>query len=108
MIVGGACLLGVPYFTPGGTALLYGNSVKKNFDLYCKLMATSLQPTPELALLSIIPGPLKSVKKDVLRHFLAAARTVITQRWKSTGMPSLGDWTIEVDCIRDLENLLVQ
>lgn len=79
------------------------------FLLYCKLMATALSPTPEIALLSMLPGTLKSIKKDVLRHFLAAARMVIPKYWKSrTVYLPLGEWAIEVDRIRDLERLLAE
>lgn len=81
---------------------------QKVFDLYSRLMATSIKPTPEIALLSILPGPLKSIKKDVLRHFLAAVRTVIPRHWKTTDVPSLGEWVVEVDQIRDLERLLAE
>lgn len=72
-------------------------------------MATALSPTPEIALLSMLPGTLKSIKKDVLRHFLAAARMVIPKYWKSrTVYLPLGEWAIEVDRIRDLERLLAE
>lgn len=81
---------------------------QKIFELYCKLIATSLQPSPEVARLSIILGPQKSVKKDVLRHFIAAAWTVIPRHRKLTSIPSLGDWAIEVDRIRDLKRMLAQ
>lgn len=81
---------------------------QKILDLYCRLMATSITPPPEVTLLSMILGPLKSIKKDVLRHFLAAARTVLPRHWKSTNMPSLGEWAIEVDRINSLERMLSQ
>lgn len=56
----------------------------------------------------MLPGPLKLLKKDVLCHFLTAARTVIPRHWKLTSMPSLGYWAVEVDKINNLELLLSQ
>lgn len=76
------------------------------FELYCKLVATSTQSSPEVALLSMIPGPFRSIKKYILRHFLTAARIVIPRHWKSTTVPSLGEWTIELDSKRDLKKIL--
>lgn len=35
-------------------------------ELYCKLIATSIQPSPEVVLLSMLPGSFKSVKRDII------------------------------------------
>lgn len=56
----------------------------------------------------MIPGPFKSIKRNVLQNFLITARAVIPRHWKSTTVPSLGEWAIELDSIRDLEPLLAQ
>lgn len=41
-------------------------------------------------------------------YFLATARAVIPRHWRSTEVPSLGDWVTELDPIRDLKCLLAQ
>lgn len=78
------------------------------FVLYCRLMVTSIKPTPEVALLSMIPGPLKTIKKDIRCQFFAAARSMIPRHWRTVNVPSLEAWAVEVDQIRDLERLLAQ
>lgn len=71
-------------------------------------MATHIPMSPTLALLSMILSPIKSTKKDILRHSLAAARMVIPSYWKTTTTPPLVEWANELDSIRDLERLLLQ
>lgn len=71
-------------------------------------MEASIQPSPKVVLQSMIPGPFKSVKRDILWHFLTAAGTVISRHWKLMTVPSLGEWAIEQDPIIDLEGLLAQ
>lgn len=93
MLAGDVWVLVVPFSTCWQTI----------FDPYCRLMATSLQLSPKIAPLSTIP--LKSIKKDLLLHFLAASRTVIPRHWKSMDLPSLGEWAIEVDHIRNYWNM---
>lgn len=78
------------------------------FELYCKLMTIYIQPPPEVVLLSMIPESFRSVKKDILQHFLTSARTVIPRHWKSSTVPSLGEWAIALNSIRDLERILAR
>lgn len=44
----------------------------------------TLEGSPELSLLSLIPGPLKNIKRSILGHCLVVIRTIIAQHWKST------------------------
>lgn len=46
-------------------------------------------PSPSVALLSILPGPINSHKKNLLRFFLSAARHVISQYCKIDSTPPL-------------------
>lgn len=61
----------------------------KVFGIYNNLYNASLVPSPTVALLSILPGPIKTHKKSLLRFFLSAARHVILQHWKTETIPPI-------------------
>lgn len=62
---------------------------KRVFSLHDLVTSTSSSCVPEIGLLSLIPGPIRFAKKNLLRHFLAASRQTIAAHWKQSGMPPL-------------------
>lgn len=44
----------------------------------------------------MIPGSMKAIKKDILRHMLTAARTVIARKWRKMADPSIEEWVCEM------------
>lgn len=46
----------------------------------------------EIALLSMIPGPISKIKTDNLQHCPLVARVVIFHHWKSASSPLLLEW----------------
>ncbi|XP_018429005.1 PREDICTED: cyclic nucleotide-gated cation channel beta-3, partial [Nanorana parkeri] len=75
------------------------------FDIYNQVMGTSLAPSPKVALLSVLPGSLASVKKDLLRFFVAAARMTIPRHWNTAVPPTVGEWIAELCLIKRYEEL---
>ncbi|KAM9311530.1 E3 ubiquitin-protein ligase RNF213 [Gastrophryne carolinensis] len=61
--------------------------------------------TPQVALLSLIPGPLSALKRGVLRHFISAMRAIIPRHWKSQDVPTLMEWVQELESICRMEEL---
>lgn len=76
------------------------------FALYNSLTGSNVPVSPSSGLLSTLPGPISSLKKGLLKHFLTAARTVIPRHWKSSIPPSLEEWTVELNLRMRMENLM--
>lgn len=77
-------------------------------QLHTRATGVTIPNTPQITLLSILPGSYKSIKKGLLRHWLTAARAVIPRHWRSAHAPSLTDWILEMDHIERMETLLSQ
>lgn len=61
-----------------------------------------LEGSPKLALFFLVPGPLRNIKKVILRHFLVVTCTIIARHWKLSSTPSLVIW---VHAMNDLMNI---
>lgn len=66
------------------------------FDLYDHIMDVQTPRTPEVALLSLIPGSISGIKKVLQRFFLLAARNLIPRQWKSREGPSILEWVRDI------------
>lgn len=76
---------------------------QKIFESYSVMTGIDVYPDIQVAVLSMIPGSLKNIKKGLLKYFLTAARTIIARNWKSTNVPSMVDWEWEMVEMRALE-----
>lgn len=75
------------------------------FQIYNEINDKPLTPSPVIALLSILPGTLKSQKHSLLKFFLSAARQLIPRHWKTTSPPSLIEWVAEIKDIMLMEEM---
>lgn len=78
------------------------------YALYNHVTGSRLTVSPASGLLNILPGPLSTLKKGLLKHFLTAARTVIPRHWKSTTPPSRAEWLAELNNLMRMENLMAE
>ncbi|KAM9319845.1 receptor-type tyrosine-protein kinase FLT3 [Gastrophryne carolinensis] len=76
------------------------------FSIYEEVTGTKIENTPQVALLSLIPGPVSGIKKGILRHFISAMRAIIPRKWKSQVPPTLMDWVQELEVIRGTEEII--
>lgn len=76
------------------------------FSIYSSLYDQPLQPSPEIALLSMLPGSITSQKRSLLRFFLSAARQIIPLFWKTTTRPPLALWVSAVNDIMRMEEMI--
>lgn len=65
---------------------------QKVFVSYNAMCISNIQVSPEIALLSMIPGSFSSIKKGILRNCLLAALIAISRHWKSTVSPHILEW----------------
>lgn len=75
------------------------------FSLYYKVTGSKVDCKPEVGLLSLIQGPLRSSKRGILRHLLAASRQTIAANWKRPVSPPLATFLERVNYIRRMEEL---
>lgn len=75
-------------------------------QLYTIVTGEVISNTPQITLLSILPGSYKNIKKGLLRHWVIAARLVILRHWRSTQSPSVNEWVVEMDHTEKMETLL--
>lgn len=80
---------------------------QKIFEIYRAMTGIELYPEIQVAVLSMIPGSVKNIKKGLLKYFLTAARTIIARKWKSTSMPLVEEWECEMAEMRALEERMV-
>ncbi|XP_066444370.1 inactive serine/threonine-protein kinase TEX14 [Eleutherodactylus coqui] len=73
--------------------------------LHNALNRDSLVLSPEMALLSILPGSIRANKNGSLRFFLLAMRTVIPRLWRSREPPTRVNWVTALDEIGHMEEL---
>lgn len=62
---------------------------RRIFSLHGLVTSNLVPCTPEMELLSLVPGPICLTEKSLLRHFLAASWQTIAAHWKQTGSPPL-------------------
>lgn len=79
---------------------------KQVSPVFEKIYDDPLQLTPEIALLSILPGSITSQTCSLLRFFLSAARQLIPLFWKTTTIPTLALWTSTMNDIMRMEEML--
>lgn len=65
---------------------------KRIFQICNEIYDKSLVPSPKTALLSILPGSVKSHKSSLLQFFLSAACQLISRFWKTDTTPPLNLW----------------
>lgn len=68
-----------------------------------RITLTNYTNSPELTLLSVIPGSISSIKKNILRFALTAGRAVIPRHWRSETVPSIAVWDVEMNNIMRME-----
>ncbi|KAM5165227.1 uncharacterized protein ACMZJ9_007677 [Mantella aurantiaca] len=76
--------------------------------VYQTVTGKSVERNLPMILLSVIPGRLRDIKRDILRHCLVAARTVIARNWRSPEVPPISAWLIEMDIIHMMEEMLLR
>lgn len=81
------CHLFVPFWT-------------RVFNVYVEVASQEPSCTPQLALLSVIPGSFAKIK-DILRYFLTAARSLIPRHWWTSWTLTVSEW------IHEKEHLLL-
>lgn len=75
------------------------------FHIYSEIYDKPLMPSPTIALLSILPGAVKSQKNSLLKFFMSAGRQLIPRHWKSTTLPSILEWVNEINNIMLMEEM---
>lgn len=78
------------------------------FQIYSEIYNKPLLPSPSIALLSILPGTIKSQKNGLLKFFVSAGRQLIPRHWKTTTSPSLIEWVREVNNYMLMEEMQAQ
>lgn len=81
---------------------------EKILKICSKITLSCYSNSPELALLSVIPGSISSIKKNILRHALTAGRAVIPRHWRSDHAPSIAEWVAEMNSIMRMEELVAE
>lgn len=75
------------------------------FQIYTEIYDKPLTPSPAIALLSILPGTIKSQKHNLLKFFLSVGRQLIPRHWKTTTPPSLMEWVNEMNNAMHMEKM---
>lgn len=81
---------------------------QKIFEIFRAMTAREVYPDIQMAVLSMIPGSMKSIKKGPLKYFLTAARTCIARKWKCIDAPSMVEWECEMTEMRTLQERKVR
>lgn len=76
------------------------------FTVYNTIYNASLLPSPEVALLSVLPGSIASQKKSLLCFLLSAAKQLIPLFYKWDIPPSLALWVSTVNDMMWMEEML--
>ncbi|CAH2296611.1 Hypothetical predicted protein [Pelobates cultripes] len=63
---------------------------------------------PLLMLLNHTQMPLGRYKKNLIRHFLNAAKSLIPARWKSSDIPTISQWMDKVDELFAMKSLTAE
>lgn len=79
----------------------------KIYKIYPAKTGINLQPNILVSVLSVIPGSVKNIKKDILKYFLTAARTTIARKWKNRTAPSIDEWMSEMSEMRSMEERMM-
>lgn len=74
--------------------------------LYNTVTGATIANTPQITLLSILPGSFTCIKKGLFRHWLTAARSFILHQWWMAHVPPLIEWVVEMDYIERMKSLL--
>lgn len=79
----------------------------KIYNIQQAITGQSAQPDVFVSVLSMIPGSMKAIRKDILRYMLTAARTVIARKWNKTVDPSIEEWMCEMSKMQSMELMIV-
>lgn len=80
---------------------------EKVFKIYRATTGVKIQSDIYVAILSMIPGSIKNIKKGTLKYYITAARTVIARNWKNKKAPSIKEWECEMGVMRSLEERMI-
>ncbi|KAM9330403.1 putative methyltransferase NSUN7 [Gastrophryne carolinensis] len=70
-----------------------------------KVVGTRVPTCPALMLLHHTNSSVAEYRKSALRHMINAARVLIPRLWKTKQAPTVKDWILEVDKIKEMEEL---
>lgn len=79
----------------------------KVVTIYEAVQSTTVPKTPEIALLSIIPGSKKTNRMDILFHCITATRNVTVHHWRLDHTPPLQEWVALRNDLMYMEKLTV-
>lgn len=76
------------------------------FQLSYLIMGKIWLKSLEVALLSLIPGSITCIKKEIFSFLLMAGRALIPRYWKSAEIPTIRRWVAEVNYTMCMEELV--
>lgn len=106
LLAGDVVRLWVLTCTSGGNVRRYAHSGPRFFKFIIKSMRNFWPPTPEIALLSMLPGSVTSQKLSLFNFFLSAAWQIIPLFGKTDVAPPLSLWVYTVKDILWMEEML--
>lgn len=79
----------------------------KIFCIYRKISKSEIQSDISISILSMIPGSMKTIKADILRHMIIAARTIIAWNWRKAKSPTIIEWVCEMSELQSIEEIIM-
>ncbi|KAM4034840.1 LOW QUALITY PROTEIN: uncharacterized protein ACNLHF_021544 [Anomaloglossus baeobatrachus] len=87
-----------------GKAAEHPPNFTKCFQMF-QTLAGEVEPSPEIALLSMYAGVISKAKRSLLSYFMILMRQIIPKHWRSTYALKRVDWVEAVDALRRLEEM---